>query len=152
MAVLDDTAAMELALGQARLAAEAGEVPVGALVVRDGEIIGRGHNRNLLYHDPSAHAEIIALREAAARIRNHRLGGCTLFVTIEPCAMCAGAMVHARLTRLVYGASDPKAGAAGSVLQVINHPSLNHQMEVVSGVLADKCSELLQDFFRQRRS
>ena len=147
----DDEWWMEQALEQARLAAQAGEVPVGALVIKDGEIIGLGHNRNLLDHDPAAHAEIIALRQAAARLGNHRLTGCEMFVTIEPCAMCAGALVHARLARLVYGASDPKAGAAGSVLQVLNHPGLNHKMEIRSGVLADKCSEILQKFFREKR-
>ena len=147
----DDEWWMEQALEQARLAAQAGEVPVGALVIKDGEIIGLGHNRNLLDHDPSAHAEIVALRQAAARLGNHRLTGCEMFVTIEPCAMCAGALVHARLARLVYGASDPKAGAAGSVLQVLNHPGLNHKMEVRSGVLAEKCSEILQKFFREKR-
>jgi len=147
----DDAAWMELALEQAALAAAAGEVPVGALVIKDGEIIGRGHNRNLLDDDPTAHAEIVALRQAAARLRNHRLTGCTLVATIEPCAMCAGALIHARIARLVYGASDPKAGAAGSVLQVINHPGLNHRMEVTAGVLAEKCSAVLQDFFRQKR-
>jgi tRNA(adenine34) deaminase len=143
---------MELALEQARRAAEAGEVPVGALVIKDGEMIGSGHNRNLLDNDPTAHAEIVAMREAGTRLGNHRLSGCTLFATIEPCAMCAGAMLHARLARLVYGASDPKAGAAGSVLKVLNHPRLNHQMEVVSGVLADRCSEILQRFFDMKRS
>jgi tRNA(adenine34) deaminase len=142
---------MELALEQAALAAAAGEVPVGALVIKDGEIIGRGHNRNLLDDDPTAHAEIVALRQAAARLGNHRLTGCTMVATIEPCSMCAGALIHSRLARLVYGASDPKAGAAGSVLQVINHPGLNHRMEIIAGVLADKCSEVLQDFFRQKR-
>ena len=147
----DDESWMEQALEQARLAAQAGEVPVGALVIKDGEIIGLGHNRNLLDHDPAAHAEIIALRQAAARLGNHRLTGCEMFVTIEPCAMCAGALVHARLARLVYGTSDPKAGAAGSVLQVLNHPGLNHKMEVRSGVLAEKCSEILQKFFREKR-
>ncbi len=152
MGLTNDTEWMELALEQAALAAQMGEVPVGALVIKDGEIAGRGHNRNLLDHDPTAHAEIVALRQAAARLGNHRLGGCDIFVTIEPCAMCAGAMIHARLARLVYGASDLKAGAAGSVLQVINHPELNHRMEVVSGVLADRCSEILQSFFKQRRS
>ncbi len=152
MGLTDDTGWMELALEQAALAAQMGEVPVGALVIKDGEIAGRGHNRNLLDHDPTAHAEIVALRQAAARLGNHRLGGCDIFVTIEPCAMCAGAMIHARLARLVYGVSDPKAGAAGSVLQVINHPELNHRMVVVSGVLADRCSEVLQSFFKQRRS
>ena len=147
----DDESWMEQALEQARLAAQAGEVPVGALVIKDGEIIGLGHNRNLLDHDPAAHAEIVALRQAAARLGNHRLTGCEMFVTIEPCAMCAGALVHARLARLVYGASDPKAGAAGSVLQVLNHPGLNHKMEIRSGVLAEKCSEILQKFFREKR-
>src|SRR5437660_12703428 len=121
-----DAAWMELALEQAQLAAEAGEVPVGALVIKDGTIVGQGHNRNLLENDPTAHAEIVALRQAAARLGNHRLTGCVLFATIEPCTMCAGAMIHARIGRLVYGASDPKAGAAGSFLQVLNHPGLNH--------------------------
>src|SRR5262245_13755395 len=111
-----DAGWMQQALEQARLAADAGEVPVGAIVVKDGEVIGRGHNRNLLDDDPTAHAEIVALRQAAARLGNHRLSGCVMFATIEPCAMCAGAIIHARLARLVYGASDPKAGAAGSVL------------------------------------
>jgi tRNA(adenine34) deaminase len=142
---------MEQALEQAHLGAQVGEVPVGALVIRDGEIIGKGHNRNLLDNDPSAHAEIVALRDAAKRLGNHRLGGCTVYATIEPCAMCAGALIHARVARLVYGASDPKAGAAGSVLHVLNHPELNHKMEVTAGVLAEKCSEILQDFFRRKR-
>lgn len=146
-----DAVWMELALEQARLAAGAGEVPVGALVIKDGEIAGRGHNRNLLDHDPTAHAEIIALRQAAQRLGNHRLVGCTVYATIEPCSMCAGALVHARVSRLVYGANDPKAGAAGSVLQVLNHPNLNHKMEVTAGVLAEQCSEILQDFFRRKR-
>ncbi len=142
---------MELALEQARAAGDAGEVPVGAVIVKDGEIVGQGQNRNLRDHDPSAHAEIVALRQAAARLGNHRLGGCVMFATIEPCAMCAGAMTHARLARLVYGASDPKAGAAGSALEVLNHPRLNHRVEVTSGVLAGRCSEILQEFFRSRR-
>ena len=146
-----DTAWMERALELAALAAAAGEVPVGALVIKDGEIIGEGHNRNLLDNDPTAHAEIVALRQAAARVGNHRLTGCTMVATIEPCSMCAGALIHARIARLVYGASDPKAGAAGSTLQVINHPSLNHRMEVTAGVLGGKCSEILQNFFRQKR-
>jgi len=147
----EDAAWMELALEQAQLAALAGEVPVGALVIRQGEIIGQGHNRNLLDNDPTAHAEIVALRQAAARVGNHRLIGCTMVATIEPCSMCAGALIHARIARLVYGAADPKAGAAGSTVQVINHPSLNHRMEVTAGVLADKCSEILQQFFRRKR-
>ena len=147
----NDAAWMELALEQASLAAQAGEVPVGALVIRDGEIIGRGHNRNLLDNDPSAHAEIVALREAAARTGNHRLSGCVMFATIEPCSMCAGALIHARIARLVYGAKDVKAGAAGSVLEVLNHPRLNHKMDVTAGVLAERCSKVLQDFFRYKR-
>jgi tRNA(adenine34) deaminase len=147
----EDAAWMERALELAGLAADAGEVPVGALVIKDGEIIGQGHNRNLLDNDPTAHAEIVALRQAAARLGNHRLTGCTMIATIEPCSMCAGALIHARIARLVYGAADPKAGAAGSRLQVINHPSLNHRMEVTAGVLGEKCSEILQKFFRQKR-
>ena len=146
-----EAAWMERALEQAELAAAAGEVPVGALVIKDGEIIGQGHNRNLLDNDPTAHAEIVALRQAAARVGNHRLIGCTMVATIEPCSMCAGALIHSRIARLVYGATDPKAGAAGSTIQVINHPSLNHRMEVTAGVLAEKCSEILQQFFRQKR-
>jgi tRNA(adenine34) deaminase len=142
---------MNLALAEARLAAEAGEVPVGALVISDGEIIGRAGNRNLRDHDPSAHAEIVALRLAAQHLGNHRLTGCVLYATIEPCTMCAGAIIHSRIARLVYGANDPKAGAAGSVLDVINHPDLNHKMEVVSGVQGDQCSEILQEFFRRKR-
>jgi tRNA(adenine34) deaminase len=147
----EDAAWMELALEQAKLAAAAGEVPVGALVIKDGEIIARGHNRNLLDNDPTAHAEIVALRQAAARLKNHRLVGCTLVATIEPCAMCAGALTHARIARLVYGAADSKAGAAGSVLQVINDPNLNHAMEVTAGVRSTECSEILQKFFRKKR-
>ena len=147
----EDAVWMELALKQAQLAALAGEVPVGALVIRDGEIIGQGHNRNLLDNDPTAHAEIVALRQAAARVGNHRLVGCTMIATIEPCSMCAGALIHARIARLVYGANDPKAGAAGSTVQVINHPSLNHRMEVTAGVLAGRCSDILQNFFRKKR-
>src|SRR5437588_7594122 len=146
-----DAAWMQIALEQASRAAELGEVPVGALVIKDGEILGRGHNRNLLDTDPTAHAEIIALRQAAARFGNHRLVGCEIVATIEPCAMCAGAMIHARLARLVYGASDPKAGAAGSVLQILNHPRLNHKMQVTPGVLAGKCSDLLKSFFQAKR-
>ncbi|HEY3767681.1 MAG TPA: tRNA adenosine(34) deaminase TadA [Candidatus Angelobacter sp.] len=142
---------MELALEQAALAGQAGEVPVGALVIKDGEIIGRGHNRNLLNNDPTAHAEIIALREAAAHLGNHRLSGCMMITTIEPCSMCAGALIHARISRLVYGSADIKAGAVGSVLEVLNHPRLNHKMEVTGGILADRCAEIIQDFFRRKR-
>ena len=143
---------MEEALREALRAQAAGEVPVGAVVVADGRIVGRGSNRNLTEHDPTAHAEILALREAGQALGNHRLEGCEMFVTIEPCAMCAGALVHARLKRLIYGAEDPKAGAVHSVLQVLNHPSLNHRMDVTWGVLAGRCAELLQAFFRERRA
>jgi len=146
-----DELIMEEALRAAQRALEAGEVPVGAVVVCDGKIVGQGWNRNLTDADPTAHAEIIALREAGKTVGNHRLVGCELFATIEPCAMCAGAMVHARLKRLVYGADDPKAGAVHSVLEVLNHPRLNHRMEVRGGVLAGRCSEVLQAFFRNRR-
>jgi tRNA(adenine34) deaminase len=142
---------MQEALRSAQRALEAGEVPVGALVVCDGQIIGRGWNRNIADSDPTAHAEILALREAGAAIGNHRLGNCELFVTIEPCAMCAGALMHARIKRLIYGADDPKAGAVHSGMQVVNHPQLNHQMEVRGGVLAGRCAEMLQAFFRERR-
>jgi len=142
---------MEEALRCAQRALDAGEVPVGAVVVCQGRIVGRGWNRNLADHDPTAHAEIVALREAAQNLGNHRLGDCELFATIEPCAMCAGAAIHARVRRLVYGADDPKAGAVRSILQVVNHPSLNHQMELRSGVLAGKSAEVLQEFFRNRR-
>jgi tRNA(adenine34) deaminase len=142
---------MEEALRAAQRALQAGEVPAGAVVVCGDRIVGRGWNRNITDSDPTAHAEIIALREAGATIGNHRLGDCELFATIEPCSMCAGAMVHARLKRLVYGSEDPKAGAVHSVLQVLNHPQLNHKMEVQGGVLAGKCAELLQAFFRNKR-
>jgi tRNA(adenine34) deaminase len=142
---------MEEALRCAQRALEAGEIPIGAVVVRDGEIIGRGANANISAHDPSAHAEILALREAALNVGNHRLGGCEMFATIEPCSMCAGALVHARIKRLVYGADDPRAGAVHSVMQVLNHPALNHQMEVRAGVLAGRSAELLQLFFKTRR-
>jgi tRNA(adenine34) deaminase len=142
---------MEEALRTAQRALEAGEVPVGAVVVCEDRIVGRGWNRNIGDSDPTAHAEIVALREAAAAVGNHRLEGCDLFATIEPCAMCAGALVHARIRRLVYGADDPKAGAVHSVMQVVNHPQLNHRMEVRRGILSGRCAELLQTFFRSRR-
>ena len=135
----------------AQRALEEGEVPVGAVVVREGKIVGQGWNRNIAASDPTAHAEVLALRQAGAAAGNHRLEGCELFVTIEPCAMCAGALVHARIRRLVYGADDPKAGAVRSVMQVLNHPQLNHRIEVRAGVLAGRCAELLQVFFKERR-
>jgi tRNA(adenine34) deaminase len=142
---------MEQALRSAQRALEGGEVPVGAVVVHQGRVVGQGWNRNLSDSDPSAHAEIIALREAGKNLGNHRLGACELFVTIEPCAMCAGAIMHARLQRLIYGADDPKAGAVHSVMQVVNNPQLNHRMEVRGGVLAGRSGELLQEFFKKRR-
>jgi tRNA(adenine34) deaminase len=142
---------MEEALRSARRALEAGEVPVGAVVVHKGKVVGRGFNRNIMDHDPTAHAEIVALREAGHKIGNYRLPDSDLFVTVEPCAMCAGAIVHARVHRLVYGAEDPKAGAVHSAMRVLNHPSLNHKVEIQRGVLAGKCAELLQEFFRARR-
>lgn len=142
---------MQLALAEARFAREAGEVPIGAIIVRDGNIVARGQNRVLRDVDPTAHAEIVALRAAAKAVGNYRLPGCTLYVTLEPCAMCAGAMIHARIDRLVFAAADPKAGAAGSVLAVINHPQLNHQMQIEQGILAEESAELLRSFFRERR-
>jgi tRNA(adenine34) deaminase len=149
--MVDDLDAMQAALAQARLTAEAGEVPIGAVVVHDGAIIATGQNRVLRDVDPTAHAEIVAMRAAATALGNYRLPGCTLYITLEPCAMCAGAVIHARIDRLVFAAADPKAGAAGSVLSVLNHPQLNHQMQVEQGILADESSELLKSFFRERR-
>jgi tRNA(adenine34) deaminase len=149
--MMNDRVAMEAALAEARRAGEAGEVPIGAVVVSKGAIVARGQNRVLRELDPTAHAEIVALRAVAVALGNYRLPGCTLYVTLEPCAMCAGAMIHARLDRLVFAAADPKAGAAGSVLAVLNHPQLNHQMEVEQGILGDEAAELLRSFFRERR-
>jgi len=137
---------MQAAFEEAQLAGVAGEVPIG------GVVVAYGQNRVLRDVDPTAHAEIVALREAARAVGNYRLNGCTLFVTLEPCAMCAGAMIHARLDRLVFAAADPKAGAAGSVLEVLNHPQLNHKMLVEQGILAEESAELLRAFFRERRS
>jgi len=141
---------MQAALAEARAAADAGEVPIGAVVVRDGAIVVRGQNRVLRDVDPTAHAEIVAMRAAVA-LGNYRLNGCTLYVTLEPCAMCAGAMIHARIDRLVFAAADPKAGACGSVLSVLNHPQLNHQMQMEQGIAAEESAELLRGFFRERR-
>jgi tRNA(adenine34) deaminase len=149
---MTDAGALALALNEARDAAAAGEVPVGAVVVQNGVVVGRGQNRVLRDVDPTAHAEIVAMRDAALTLKNYRLIGCELFVTLEPCAMCAGAMIHARLDRLIYAAADPKAGAVGSVLDVLNHPSLNHKMVVSSGELAEESAELLRSFFRERRT
>jgi tRNA(adenine34) deaminase len=148
---MQDEIFMQAALDEAQLAAASGEVPIGAVIVAKGEIIARGQNRVLRDVDPTAHAEIVAIRAAAYAIGNYRLLDCELYVTLEPCAMCAGAMVHARLARLVYGASDPKAGAVHSVLEVLNHPRLNHQMPVTAGVLAEPCGAILREFFRARR-
>jgi tRNA(Arg) A34 adenosine deaminase TadA len=146
-----DESYIQLALQQARLAAEAGEVPVGAIVVYQGEVVGAGQNRVLRTLDPTAHAEIVALRAAAQHLDNYRLTGCQLYTTLEPCSMCAGAIIHARIRRLVYAAPDPKAGACGSVLSVLNHPSLNHKLELLPGLLAEECGTLLTNFFRKRR-
>lgn len=146
-----DLQAMNEAIAEARKAAAAGEVPVGAVLVCRGELIARGQNSVIRTTDPTAHAEIVVLRQAARNFGNYRLLGCTLFVTLEPCAMCAGALIQARVDRLVYGAADPKAGACGSVLSVINHPQLNHQMQVVPGILGDPSMEILRNFFRERR-
>jgi tRNA(adenine34) deaminase len=148
---MTDLEAMQSALELARQAGIAGEVPIGAVIVREGAIIASGENRVLRTADPTAHAEIVALRAAALALNNYRLNGCTLYTTLEPCSMCAGAMIHARIDRLVFAAVDPKAGAAGSVLSVVNHEKLNHQMIVDHGILADEASELLKSFFRDRR-
>lgn len=143
---------MRLALGEAAAAELAGEVPVGALVLSpEGAILGRGNNQVLRRSDPTAHAEVVALREAGLALANYRLTGCTLVCTLEPCAMCAGAILHARIGRLIYGAPDPKAGACGSVLDVLGHPALNHRVAVTAGVLAAECGTVLTDFFRRRR-
>jgi len=149
--VLADTDYLRAAMEQARAAEADGEVPVGAVVVRDGEIIATGRNRVITDSDPTAHAEIVALRAAGTVLGNYRLEGCDLYCTLEPCAMCAGAILHARIRRLVYAASDPKAGACGSVLGVMNHPQLNHKVEVVAGLLAEECGAMLTTFFRSRR-
>ncbi|NDP40064.1 MAG: tRNA adenosine(34) deaminase TadA [Rhodoferax sp.] len=149
---MSDAQAMQLALTQANLAAAAGEVPVGAVVLKDGVLIASGRNAPIESHDPSAHAEINALRAAAQVLGNYRLDGCELFVTLEPCAMCVGAMLHARLQRVVYGAPDPKTGAAGSVVDLFANPQLNHQTRVQGGVLAGECAGLLQGFFQQKRT
>jgi tRNA(adenine34) deaminase len=143
---------MQLALEQARLAWAVGEVPVGAVVVKDGEVIATGYNQPIGRHDPTAHAEIMALRGAAEKVGNYRLPGCELYVTLEPCAMCSGAMMHARLARVVYAASDPKTGACGSVLDLFNEERLNHHTDVVGGVLADEAAAMLKLFFAERRA
>ena len=142
---------MQLALDLARQAAINGEVPVGAIIVKDGVIIGRGSNAPIGLHDPTAHAEIIAMRQAAQHLGNYRLVGSTLYVTLEPCAMCSGAMQHARIEKLVFGASDPKTGACGSVINLMAEQKLNHHTEVIGGILAEECGAVLTTFFKQRR-
>ena len=146
-----DTEFMSRAIELARMAEAAGEVPVGAVVVKEGVIVGEGWNRPIGTHDPSAHAEMIAMRAAAAAIENYRLLDTTLYVTLEPCSMCAGAMVHARVKRLVYGATDPRAGAAGSVFNIVQHAALNHRVEMQPGLMAQECASLLRQFFASRR-
>ena len=142
---------MEQAIEQAQLAATANEVPVGAVLVRDGKVISRGFNQPISHHDPSAHAEMLALREAARVEANYRLPGTTLYVTLEPCAMCSGAILHARVERLVFGAPDPKTGAAGSVLDVFSSKEINHQTSVEGSVMSEECGQLLRSFFKERR-
>jgi tRNA(adenine34) deaminase len=146
-----DTAFMQQALQLAEQAAKAGEVPVGAIVVKDGVVIGRGSNAPISASDPTAHAEIMAMRDAAQHLGNYRLVDCTLYVTLEPCAMCSGAIQHARIARLVYGASDPKTGACGSVINLMDEPKLNHHTEVTQGILAAECGAVLSNFFAARR-
>jgi tRNA(adenine34) deaminase len=148
---LNDEDYLRLALEQAAQAAAAGEVPVGAVVVRDGLVIATGQNRTIRDHDPTAHAEVVALRNAGVVIGNYRLGECEIYSTLEPCAMCAGAMIHARVRRVVYGASDPKAGADGSVLHVLQHDRRNHRVQVTRGILAGDCGLILREFFAVRR-
>jgi tRNA(adenine34) deaminase len=142
---------MQQALEQAGLAALAGEVPVGAVIVRNGEVVARAFNKPITNHDPSAHAEMLALRQAALSAENYRLPDSTLYVTLEPCTMCSGAMLHARINRIVYGAADPKTGAAGSVLDVFSSKQINHQTVIEGGVMAQECGQLLRDFFKERR-
>lgn len=148
---MNDEDYMQIAMQLALDAGKAGEVPVGAIVVKDGEIIGRGSNAPIGTHDPTAHAEIQAMRQAAKQLGNYRLVGCTLYVTLEPCAMCAGAIQHARIARVVYGASDPKTGACGSVVNLMAEDRLNHHTEVAGGVLSDACGNVLSEFFAARR-
>jgi len=148
---MQDALYMRQAIAQAHNAWALGEVPVGAVVVKDGQVIATGFNQPIGTHDPTAHAEIMALRAAASIIGNYRLPGCELYVTLEPCAMCSGAMMHARLARVVFGAADPKTGACGSIVDLFNQQKLNHHTEVTGGVLADECSALLKEFFADRR-
>jgi tRNA(adenine34) deaminase len=149
--LIGDLDSLRLAIAEARAAEDHGEVPVGAVIVRDGEVLATGRNRVIADSDPTAHAEMVALRAAGKALGNYRLLDCDLYVTLEPCAMCAAAILHARIRRLVYAAADPKAGACGSVLGVLNHPQLNHRVEVTSGLLAEECGAMLSGFFRSRR-
>ena len=149
---MSDEQYMDLALAEALKAESAGEVPVGAIVVADGAVVGRGFNQPISTNDPTAHAEMVALREAARTIGNYRLSTVTMYCTVEPCVMCAGAMIHARIARLVFGAPDPKAGSAGSIYNVLTDPRLNHRVEVLSGIRQSECASLLQDFFARRRT
>ena len=142
---------MRMAIEQAQLAAQSGEVPVGAVLVKDGQVISKAFNKPITNHDPSAHAEMLALRGAALAAENYRIPGSTLYVTLEPCAMCSGAMLHARIDRVVYGASDPKTGAAGSVLDIFASKQINHQTSVEGGIMSEECGQLLRDFFKGRR-
>ena len=142
---------MRMAIEQAQLAAQSGEVPVGAVLVRDGQVLSKAFNKPIANHDPSAHAEMLALREAALAEENYRIPGTTLYVTLEPCAMCSGAMLHARVGRVVFGAPDPKTGAAGSVLNLFSSKQINHQTSVEGGIMGEECGQLLRDFFKGRR-
>jgi len=151
MTISDNTLFMSRALELAHVAQEAGEVPVGAVIVKDNQIIAEGWNRPISTSDPTAHAEIIAMRAAATSLNNYRLLDCTLYVTLEPCSMCAGAMVHARVKRLVYGATDPRAGAAGTIFNITDNSALNHRLEVAPGIMAGECGTLLRNFFQVRR-
>lgn len=142
---------MREALCEARMAAERGEVPIGAVVAHEGRIIARGHNRTLMENDPTAHAEIVALRAAAQAMGNYRLNGAAVYVTVEPCAMCAGALIQARVARLVYGCDEPKGGAVRTCFQVLDHPAVNHRVEVTAGVLGEECARVMQEFFQRQR-
>lgn len=142
---------MKMALEEAEKAKAIGEIPIGAIIVKDGEIVGRGHNLTESIKDPTAHAEILAIRDAAKNLGGWRLFGCTMYVTVEPCAMCAGALVWSRIDKLVYGTKDPKAGACGSVMNIVQNSDLNHRLDVESGLMEDECKEIIQDFFRKLR-
>jgi tRNA(adenine34) deaminase len=149
--VLSDEHWMQIALNLAHQAAQNGEVPVGAVVVKDGQMVGQGYNSPIQRHDPTAHAEMVAMREAALNLGNYRLSGCQLFVTVEPCTMCAGAIAHARFSRLIYGASEPRSGAIASVMQFLDHPASHQHTQVTAGVLAEPCAKVMRDFFKSRR-